>query len=155
MHARQKIREAVATILSRNPVAWVSVTESRIPPTRQLWPYLMVFAESETSDQSTVNNPCIYSREVTLTVSGMLRLPGTGDTYTIEDRMDECAAEIETKLNQSTLRAEVPQVQSLSLVSTNMEVVIEDFEGGINHGEVITSWRIGYSTLEGFPDTLL
>jgi hypothetical protein len=152
-HARQQIREAVATILSGQPIAWQSVTETRIASTRQIWPYLMVFAESDQSNPTTVSDPCVYGRELTLTVAGMLRLPGTGDTYTIEDKMDAVAAEIETKLTQSALRAEVPQVQSLSLASTSLEVVEED--EGIYHGEVITSWRIGYSTLEGVPETLL
>jgi hypothetical protein len=88
-----------------------------------------------------------------LSVAGMLRLPGTGDTYTIEDKMDEVAAEIETKLTQSALREEVMQVGSLALVSTSMEVIIE--EDGVDHAEVITSWRVGYSTLEGSPETLI
>jgi hypothetical protein len=153
MHARQQIREAVKTILSRAPVAWSSVIGSRIASTMQRWPYLMVFADSEQSDAVTVNDPCVYDRTLILTVAGMLRLPGTGDTYTIEDKMDECAAEIETKLTQSALRGEVAQVQTLSLVSTSMEVVIED--DGVDHAEVITSWRIGYSTLEGSPETLI
>lgn len=152
-HARQQIREAVASILSSNPIAWGSVTKSRIASTLQIWPYLMVFAESEQSDPTTVNDPCIYGREMTLTVAGMLRLPGTGDTYTIEDKMDAVAAEIETKLTQSALRAVVSQVQSLSLTNTSMEVILED--DGIDHAEVILSWRIGYSTLEGVPGSLL
>ena len=152
-HARQQIREAVARLLAANPIAWKSVTESRIASTRQIWPYLMVFAESDFAEQSTVNDPCIYSREVTISVAGMLKLPGTGDTYTIEDRMDECAAEIETKLTQSALRAELSQVQTLALVSTSMEVILED--DGIDHAEVILQWRIGYSTEEGSPETLI
>jgi hypothetical protein len=115
----------------------------------------MVFAESESAQAGTVNDPCDYERNLTLIVTGMLRLPGNGDTYTIEDRMDECAAEIEAKLTQSALRAEVAQVQSLELVSTGLEVIVEDFENGVNHGEVITSWRIGYSTEEGSPETLI
>lgn len=153
MHARQQIREAVATVLSRNPVAWKhdSVTQTRIPATRQIWPYLMVFAESETSGQLTVNDPAVYEREVTITVAGMLKMPT--DTSIIEDKMDECAAEIEKKLTQSALRNELQQIQSLTLISTSMEVVQE--EDGIDHGEVITSWRISYSTLEGSPDVLI
>lgn len=153
MHARQKIREAVATVLSRNPVVWKhdAVTQTRIPSTRQIWPYLMVFAESETSSQLTVNDPCVYEREVTITVAGMLKMPT--DTSIIEDKMDECAAEIEQKMTQSALRNELSQIQSLTLISTSMEVVQE--EDGIDHGEVITSWRISYATLEGSPDTLI
>jgi hypothetical protein len=152
-HARQQIREAVATILSRSPVAWKTVLKQRKEPDRVLWPYLMVFAESDQSQPTTVSDPCVYGRELTLTVAGMLRLPGTGDTYTIEDKFDAMSVEIETKLTQSALRAEVPQVQSLSLASTSLEVVEED--EGIYHGEVITSWRIGYSTEEGSPETLI
>ncbi|SEN70941.1 hypothetical protein SAMN05216404_106153 [Nitrosospira multiformis] len=150
-HARQQIREAVAAVLSRNPVPWKTVTKTRIPATMQIWPYLMVFAESESSSQLTVNDPCVYEREVTITVAGMLKLPT--NTSIIEDKMDECAAEIEQKLTQSTLRNELQQIQSLTLISTSMEVVQE--EDGIDHGEVITSWRISYSTLEGSPDTLI
>lgn len=152
-HARQRIREAVAKILSRNSVTWKSVTESRIASTRQIWPYLMVFVTDEQSSPSTVDEPTRYGREMTLSVAGMLRLPGTGDTYTIEDKMDEVAAEIETKLTQAALRAEVSQVQTLSLANTSMEVILED--DGIDHAEVILSWRINYSTLEGFPGSPL
>ncbi len=151
MHARQQIREAVAAILSRTPVAWKLVTQTRIPSNRQIWPYLMVFSESESSSQSTVNDPCVYERELILTVAGMLKM--STDTSIIEDKMDECAAEIEQKLTQSALRAELEQVKSITLINTSMEVVQE--EDGIDHGEVITSWRISYATLEGSPDTLI
>lgn len=114
----------------------------------------MVFAVSEPT-QSTVNDPCDYRRELTVIVKGLLKLPGTGDTYTVEDRMDECAAEIETKLTQSALRDEVQQIESFELVNTDIDVVIEDFEGGIDHGEVVTSWRVTYSTEEGSPETFI
>lgn len=153
MHARQTIREAVASILSRNPVAWKSVIESRIASSRVIWPYLMVFAESDSSEPTTVSDPCIYGRELSLAVVGMLRLPGTGDTYTVEDKMDAVAAEIETKLTQSILRGSVPSIQSLTLSSTVMEV-IEDGDGSY-HAEVRLDWRVGYSTLEGSPGSLL
>lgn len=152
-HARQQIREAVAAILRANPVTWTTVTETRIASSMQIWPYLMVFAESDQSQPATVDSPYVYSREMTLTVAGMLRLDGTGDTQTIEDQMDAVAAEIETKLTQSALYAALPGVQSLSLASTIMQVIQEI--DGVDHAEVITSWRIGYATLEGSPDSLM
>jgi hypothetical protein len=152
MHARQTIREAVAAILSRQSIAWRIVTQTRVPAARQIWPYLMVFAEGEAVQPVTVNDPCIYDRDMTLTVAGMLLLPGTGDRETIEDQIDTLSAEVETKLTQSALRAELPQVQTLALVSTDMELVEE--EDG-KHAEVILSWRIGYSTEEGSPETLI
>ena len=153
MHSRRTIREAVASILSTTPVAWKSVIESRIASSRVIWPYLMVFAESDSSDPQTVSDPCVYGRELSISIIGMLRLPGTGDKESVEDKMDEVSAEIETKLTQSALRDSVPQIQSLSLVSTVMEV-IEDGEGNY-HAEVTLSWRVGYSTLEGYPGSLL
>ena len=113
----------------------------------------MVFSESEQSDPSVVNNPCIYDRRMTLTVAGMLRLPGSGDTYTIEDEMDAVALEIETKLTQTALRATVPQIHSMFLKNTSMDVVIE--ESSIDHAEIIMSYEINYATLEGSPGTLI
>ena len=152
-HARQTIREGVATILSANPVSWKSVTETRIPSSRQIWPYLMVFTESDQSTAATVTTPCVYTREVILHVGGMLRLPGTGDTYTAEDKMDSVAAEIETTLTQTTLRAAVSGVESLELQRTTMEIVIE--EDGIDHAEVVLTFKIAYATLEGLPEAFL
>jgi len=151
-HARQQIREAVARLLAANPVAWSSVTESRIASTRQIWPYLMVFADGELSEQIDATDPGIYDRTVTINVAGMLKLPGTGDTYTIEDRMDECAAEIETKLTQSALRDQV-QIGTMALTSTSMEVILE--EDGIDHAEVILSYQISYTTQEGLPGSFI
>jgi len=151
-HARQKIREAIARLLAANPVAWKSVTESRIASTRQIWPYLMVFADGELSEQIDATDPGVYDRTVTINVAGMLKLPGTGDTYTIEDRMDECAAEIETRLTQSALRAEV-QIGTMALTSTGMEVILED--DGIDHAEVILSYQISYTTQEGLPGSFI
>lgn len=152
-HGRKEIRSAIATILRATPTAWKSVAESRIESQRQIWPYLMVFAESETSEADVVNNPSIYGRTVNITVAGMLRLPGTGDTITIEDSMDTMAAEIETKLTQTTLRASVTTLKSLELVSSSMAVIIE--EDGINHAELNMTWRVIYWTTEGLPETLI
>lgn len=154
-HARGQIRGAVAAILSRNPVAWGQVFKSRVDSKRQVWPYLKVYFASEDADPSTVTDPCIYDNRPVLTVEGMLLLPGTGDTQSIEDKMEAVDAEIKTKLTQSALRQLIPQVQSFAYFNATFDVVYEDFEGGVDHAEVITSWRIGYSTLEGFPATLL
>lgn len=152
-HARQQIREAVATILSRNPVAWKSVLKQRMEPDRVLWPYLLVFDTPETSDPSTVSDPCIYAREMTLITKGMLRLPGTGDMQTIEVQMDDLAGEIEVKLTQSTLRASIVQIQSLYLAGTDKDIVERETETGITyHAEVVLSWRISYATEEGSPE---
>ena len=54
MHARKQVRDAVATLLNASPVNWQLVTPSRIASSRQVWPYLMVFADGETSEPITV-----------------------------------------------------------------------------------------------------
>lgn len=152
-HARKTIRNAIATILKSSPSNWTSVSESRIQSTRQQWPYLLVFADSETSEPMTLTLPMPYERDATISVVGLLRLPGTGDTYTIEDKMDAVAAEIETKLTTTTLRAAVSRVQSVMLVASKMDVIME--EDGIDHAELNQTWRVSYSTLEGLPEAFI
>lgn len=152
-HARKTIRSAVATILKTTPTSWASVTESRIQSPRQIWPYLMVFAESESSDKATMNAAAIYDKTVTLSVVGLLRLPGSGDTETIEDKMDTVAAEIETKLTMTTLRAAVSKVQTIQLVASKMDVIME--VDGIDHAELHQTWQVSYSSVEGLPETLI
>lgn len=152
-HARKTIRSAVATILKTTPTSWASVTESRIQSPRQIWPYLMVFAESEASGKATMNAAAIYDKTVTLSVVGLLRLPGSGDTETIEDKMDTVAAEIETKLTMATLRAAVSKVQTIELVASKMDVIME--VDGIDHAELHQTWQVSYSSVEGLPEALV
>ena len=156
-HARQTIREAAAGLLAATPTNWNKVYETRIASSRQVWPYLMVFDTEETSSQATVNSSGIYQRSMTLSIVGMLKLPGTGDgtgmTETIEDRMDTVAAEIETKLTLSALAA-VCKVQFVELQSTSKDVITTE-NNDISHAEITTTWSIGYYTSEGYPSTLL
>lgn len=152
-HARKTIRSAIATILKSSPTNWQSVTETRIQSPRQVWPYLMVFAESDVATPLSVNLPGMYDREITIAIVGLLRLPGSGDTYTIEDKMDAVAAEIETKLTTATLRAAVPKVQILSLRSSKMDVILED--NGVDHAQVHQTWTVMYSNTEGLPEALI
>lgn len=151
-HGRKIIRSAIATILRMSPVAWSSVQETRIESPRQIWPYVMVFAESESSELETIGQVGIYERTALITVVGLLRLPGTGDTISIEDKMDVMAVEIETKLTRSTLGA-VIRVGTLSLIATKMDVIIE--EDGIDHAELNMTWSVTYSTAEGASEVLI
>lgn len=152
-HARQTIREAIATLLRNTPTNWGSVLETRLQSTRQEWPYVMVFADSETSNAMTVHAPTVYSRSLTIFVVGMLRLPGTGDVQTVEDLMDDLAVEVETKLTSTTLRAIVSKVEAVELVATKMDVILE--VDGIDHAEVHMTWRVQYATAEGAASTLI
>lgn len=152
-HARNTIRSAIAAILSAAPSNWSSVSESRIQSQRQIWPYVMVFVEADVSDALLIHPTNIYERKLSISIVGLLRLPGSGDTYTIEDKMDDLAAEVETKLTRASLKVVVPKIQTLSLESTTMNVVIEP--DGTDHGEVHMVWEATYANAEGSPSVLI
>lgn len=159
MHARQTIREAIATILRTSPTNWVSVLETRVVPSRQIWPFLMVHPTDEQESPILIHPSNIYDRTLNISIIGMLKMPGTGDgtgnTETIEDRMDAVAAEIETKLTNTTLRASVSLVKELYLVNTSMDVVTNEEDGSISHATLTQSWTVRYHTAEGSPETLI
>lgn len=152
MHAREQIINAVVSLLNASPVSWQLVTPSRIASTRQIWPYLMVFSDGETSGPITVTVSMVSQRSLTVAVVGLLRLPGTGDTQTVEDRMDTLAEEVETKLTTAAVRGLVA-INSCSLVSTVMDVFIE--EDSVDHAEIKMVYNIVYTTLDGQPSTLI
>lgn len=152
MHARKQIRDAVTALLNVAPVNWQLVTPSRIAYSRQVWPYLMVFADGETSGPITVTEPMVSQRSLSVAVVGMMRLPGTGDTQTVEDRMDALAEEVETKLTTAAVRGLVA-INSCSLVSAVMDVFIE--EESVDHAEIKLVYNIVYTTLDGAPSTLI
>ena len=117
-------------------------------------PYLIVFADGEAADASTVSLPGIYLRDLNLIVAGRLRLPGNNDTETIEDRMDALAAEVETTLTFAALLATLPQLKRLRLTNTEITVVIDDQEVP-QYAEVTLSFVARYATAEGLPETLI
>lgn len=155
-HARHQIREAVAGLLGASPSNWRQVVESRIASQRQIWPYLMVFAESDVPEKVNIDTPCIYRRTVSITVVGMLRLPGSGDTQSIEDKMDAMANEIETMVTNATLRAVagMSQIESVSLGPATMDLAIDE-ENNVDHAELQMSFDVKYMVAEGAPETIL
>jgi hypothetical protein len=159
MHARQTIREAIATILATTPTNWVSVLQTRIATQRQIWPFLMVYVVDEQTEQMLIHPAGIYDRSATIHIVGMLKMPGTGDgtgsTETVEDRMDALCAEVETKLTNATLTAVTPKAKTLSLQSTSMEIVLSDEDSNISHAAVTQVWSVTYVTTEGLPETLI
>lgn len=159
MHARQTIREAIASILATTPINWASVLQTRIVTTRQIWPFLMIYADDEQAEQVLIHPVGIYDRTATIRIEGMLKMPGTGDgsgnMETIEDRMDAMAAEIETKLTNTTLKSAIAKAQSCDLQSTTMEIITNDDDNSISHSVITQIWRVQYSTAEGAPETLI
>jgi hypothetical protein len=155
-HTRQQVREAFVSLLNSGTHAkWTRAYESRIPTARQpAWNYLMVFCPSDISVKETIHPTSIYSRDTTVNVIGMLRLPGNGDTQTIEDKMDAMAVDIETRLTYAALNAILPKVQNLSLDSSSFDVIVDE-EGSPQHAELTMVWRVGYSHDEGAPETFI
>jgi hypothetical protein len=153
-HARQTIRQAIATLLAPTGGTYGTVIQTRIASTRQQWPYVMVFADNDNSEPILISEPNTYDRILSISIVGMLRMPGNNDTETIEDRMDAMAEEIEGKLTNADLRATVPRIQFITLISTDMNVIIQD-DDKIDHAELLQSWQVGYATVEGVPGTLV
>lgn len=154
-HARQTIREAVATILSVTPSNWVSVLQTRIATSRQIWPFIQVFVTDETSTQLLIHQTGLYDRFLSISVVGMLKMPGTGgdsDKETIEDRMDALCLEVETKMTRSALGAIVANAKTLSLTSTMMEIALDEADQ-VSHGVVTLVYEVSYNTVEGSPGT--
>ena len=160
MHARQTIREAIATVLAAaTPTNWGKVFETRLVTSRQVMPFLIVYASDETATSLLIHPSSIYDRMLTINIVGMLKMPGTGDgtsmTETIEDRMDAMSAEIETKLTNTSLQAIVAKAKALQLQSTAMEVVVNETDGSISHAELTQTWVVSYDTVEGAPEVLI
>jgi hypothetical protein len=154
-HARQQIREAAATLLkAATPVTWGQVFETRIPSSRAVMPYLLIFSDGESMSADSVNLPGVYLRDLNLLVAGRLRLPGNNDTETVEDRMDALAAEVETKLKFSALVTTLTQLKGLRITNTEMTVVIDD-QDSPQYAEVTVSFVARYATAEALPETFI
>jgi hypothetical protein len=152
-HARQQIREAVATILSRSPIAWKTVLKQRKEPDRVLWPYLMVHTPSDDPVAASVNSSSVQLFACDLLIEGRLRLPGNGDMATIEEQFDAMGTEIQTKLTFPALLAQIPGIKSLSPPRTNTDVLPD--EDDVYFGQIVLSYTVGYAILEGIPGTLI
>ncbi len=152
-HARQQIIEDVVDILNATPTTWKTALAGRVEPLRIIWPYLLVFADSEKEEAMTVHSPSPITRDMSLNVVGKIKLPGNADTSSIEDSMNALCSEVETKLTSAALRATLPNTR-LSLEATDMNVMVTE-EDKIDHAEIIMSFSVKYQTLEGSPDTLI
>ncbi len=159
MHARQTVREAIASLLAATPSNWSTVLQTRLVTQRQVWPFLMVYVTDESVDSMLIHPTSIYDRTAQVNVVGMLRMPGmgngTGDSETVEDRMDAMAAEIETKLTAATLTASVNKVKTVALQSSSMEIVVNEEDGTVSHAVLTQIWQVSYVTAEGSPETLV
>lgn len=158
-HARQQVREAIAALLAATPSNWSTVLQTRLATSRQVWPFLMVYVTDESAEQILIHPGGLYDRVASINIVGMLKMPGmgngSGDGETVEDRMDAMASEIETKLTVSTITATLPKIKTLTLSSSNMEIVVNEDDGSVSHAVLTQVWQASYDTAEGSPETMV
>ena len=64
MHARKQIRDAAVDLLKANgPSKWKHVYNRRVPISRDALPYLLVYIDSEVSDDATFHPVPILNRD--------------------------------------------------------------------------------------------
>lgn len=149
MHVRQQVREAVGAVLSTG--SWNHVFESRIPPQRDVLPYLLVYVESESSENLTIHPQVIQSRQMILSVRGNDRI---ADNEYVEDAVDALAEEIEQALTHNALNAALGgQLKSIELTNTFIDNVEDDDER--QYFSIGLDYLVTVHTLEGQPETLI
>jgi hypothetical protein len=120
---------------------------------QQVWPYLLVWIESETITDRVIHHGGAQLRDMSLTIEARLQLPQR-ETEVLETRMDTVAAEIETKLKLLTLQTALTKVTNCYLTDTRMELAV-DQDDVPSFGAVVMNWIISYTTEEGKPETLV
>lgn len=135
-HARQQIREQVATLVTGLATTGSRVHQSRMRP--DALPCLLVTTNDEEIEPGTVGN--LRQRLLDLVITGYAK---AGDT--LDDALDTIAAEVEVALaNGYADRAEL----------TRIEV---DFDDSLEKpvGSIALTYRITYFTAAGSPGTLI
>lgn len=150
-HARQTLREAIATVLDAGKVSYSRVYQSRLPPLQQVWPHVAVYDENEADALLTIHPSQPLERDLRIITEGRLQVVGNPED--MEDRMDTLAAEVETKLTYAALGAVFPKLVTLQLLDTEKRIIFDERTDQISHATVVLGWRVVYMTNEGAPET--
>jgi hypothetical protein len=143
-HARQTIREAVATTLTG-----LSTTASRVYQTRfhrlaqTDLPCLLIYTLAETVERSAMTDGKSLVRNLSLRVEGVAEA-----TSNLDDTLDNIGAEVEAALNE-TSPASVEE-----LVLQNVEINIST-EGEKPTGMIAMDYLITYRQTSGTPSEIL
>ena len=152
-HARQQVRDALVTLLNATPSSYRRAYNTRIPPMQQVWPYLLVWTDSETVTEQTIHPSSLQLRDMNLAIEARVQLPQR-ETEVLETRMDTVAAEIETKLKLSTMQTSLAHITDFVLTDTRMELAV-DQDDVPAYGAITLNYVISYTTVEGSPETLV
>lgn len=154
MHARQQLRKAVVALLHRASPLWSAVCDTRLPTRRVVGDFLMVFSDGEASRNEGDDWTPAQVRAANVAVIGRLGLPGNSDTASVEDKMDAVAEAIETAITFAALQTVIPELKSLALGSTEMNVIIDETDQPM-HAEISLNFVAEYATQEGAPSLFI
>ena len=145
-HTRNTIITAITALLATAPVSWTRVFNQRIVSERVLDTYLMVYFENESSERLTIHDSSPYRCTVQFRVDATFRI---ADYEDLEAAIGTVAAEIQTKLTNSALRAITNKAQDLSIVQTSASIEEEQTTFAL----MAQTWTFTYMMNEGSPTT--
>lgn len=151
-HVRQQVRDAATAILSGSVAGlWRHVFQTRIKPTRDVTPYLMVYAESEDAANLGKLTRRDLDRRIDITVRAFIKVT---DDEAIEDAADDVAVEVENLLTFAALDAQLGgKLQGLQLESTSMEIETDETER--KEAALDMQFEVRIFSVEGLPETLV
>lgn len=141
-HARQQIREAVATLVTGLTTTGSNVFQSRVYRLQASeLPALLVYTNTETVERSHMTSGLV--RELTLRVEGIAKALAN-----IDDTLDTIGAEVEAALGGQ----EPAGVEDLVLQSADVTI---NGEGEQQVGAIVMDYLVRYRTNEAAPETIL
>lgn len=141
-HARQQIREAVATLVTGLTTTGSNVFQSRVYRLQASeLPALLVYTNSETVERSHMTSGLV--RELTLRVEGIAKALAD-----IDDTLDTIGAEVEAALGGQ----EPAGVEDLVLQSADVTI---NGEGEQQVGAIVMDFLVRYRTNQAAPETIL
>lgn len=150
-HARQQVRAAAAGLLTAAPTNWQRVFQSRAGPARDVLPYLLAYVGAETIEPLDIHPGHLQYRDMTLSVRGRIRDIDGEET---ETALDALASEIEATLTFAALKAALPKLKNMQLVSVAAaDDGTEEYER--TYAEIALDWQVRVHTIEGSPETLV
>jgi hypothetical protein len=139
MHKRRILLEALQAQLKALS-AFAGVWIQRIPPSRQSFPCVTLFADSETVDTLTIHpQPRPQERALTVTVNAWIRGTVAGEKAGVD--MDEAAAQIEAVMLKPALASDI------LLIATDF--IADETEPEIH--AVTLTYRLFYTAIEFSP----
>ena len=141
-HARQQIREAIATLVTGLTTTGSNVFRSRVYRLQASeLPALLVYTNSETVERSHMTTGLV--RELTLRVEGIAKALAN-----IDDTLDTIGAEVEAALGGQ----EPAGVEDLVLQSADVTIT---GEGEQQVGAIVMDFLVRYRTDQAAPETIL